>query len=142
MKKLIIIIFIIIGISLLFRASPLRIWYSKFTLSNNDILAKLNFSKEDCKFHGATFFGGDSSPGPSYVVCLTKERYKPTSIEQKTAIVIMRNILEKNGWAFSSKESWKDWDITYTKGFRKIRIYPYDWDPNSADGFKLFADLN
>lgn len=137
--KIILILLVVIPlISIMFPVIPPHSWYSKYVLTNNSILSKLGLDKKQCNYQEAQMLIESHSASIS---CFTPTRYKNASDEQKVAINNMRYILEKNGWKFSEKESWKFWNVTYNKGFRKIRIYPYDWEQGVDSNFKLIVSL-
>ena len=139
-KALLLGIIIVVALLLLVPESPIRTAYSKYVLSNNAILSKLPVDKNNCHFESAIAFG--DTPQVATVVCLTNKRYQLPSVEITAAVNDMRKILEDNGWTFASNKSSDDLDVVYTKGLRKIRIYPYDWDPNLSQGAKLFVRLS
>lgn len=129
MKKYIKIFVIILAIvslaSIVFPVIPPHSWYSKYILTNSSVLSELGLDKNQCRYQEAQML---IEAHPAYISCFTTNRYQNTSDAQTEAIGKMRSILEKNGWTFSSKDSLKTRDITYSKGLRKIRIYPYDWE--------------
>ncbi len=138
-KIILVISVFILFLFIIFPSSPLRSQYSKIILSQETILTKLSLNENDCKYQEPTMF---DSPLPAAIVCITTDKYKLASDAQKTAVDDMRSVLDKNGWTFSSTESWKYWDIVYHKGARQIHIYPYDWGPGcEGDKCKLFVTL-
>lgn len=107
---------IILGISLFFPWSLTRSIYSKFIMDKDGILEKINF-EVDCRYFKPRILLGSSNP---QYQCLSYKYYDKK--QQLEAIQNMEKILKDNGWTFSEKHNFHEYDVTYFKGDFKFNI--------------------
>jgi hypothetical protein len=120
---------VVMGISLLFPWSPTRSVISKFIMDKENVFEKISFNG-DCRYYKPRTLLGKSNP-----------QYQCISYEYQTREKYLENIqkmqdsLKNDGWVFSEKHNFNQYDVTYFKDNLKLVIQP---DGKKDSELKIF----